>query len=64
MHRIPIKLLRSIEDTYNLAKIGDGFAESPIVMVGDTQKTRKFGKNRVILKPSLAFVETKYVTPI
>ena len=42
---------------YNLAKLGDGLDESPTVMVGDN--ITKLGKNRVILKPSWAFVETK-----
>ena len=43
----------------NLAKLDDGLAESPTVMVGDKQtKTTTFGKNRGILKPSWAFVET------
>ena len=49
---------------YNLAKIDDGHADSPTVMVGDKQqnKTRQLGKDRGILKPSWAFVETKIVT--
>jgi hypothetical protein len=43
----------------NIAKLGDGLDESPTVMVGDNNKTRQLGKNRGILKPSWAFVETK-----
>ena len=35
----------------NLAKLGSGLDESPIVKVGEA-------KNRGILKPSWAFVET------
>ena len=42
----------------NLAKLGDGLDESPTVMVGDKTK-KQFGKNRDILKPRWAFVETK-----
>ena len=45
----------------NLAKIDDGLAESPTVMVGETNnktKTTKIGENRCILKPSWAFIET------
>ena len=44
----------------NLVKLGDGLDESPIVMVGEKQMN-KLGKNRGILKPSWAFVETKSV---
>jgi hypothetical protein len=46
----------------NLAKLDDGLAESPTVMVVDKKNKRKktiFVKNRGILKPSWAFVETK-----
>ena len=43
---------------YNyLAKLGDGPDESPTVMVGK-QQTKQLSKNRRILKPSWAFVET------
>ena len=44
-----------------LAKLDDGLAESPTVMVVDkTKKTQKRQpcENRGILKPSWAFVET------
>ena len=40
----------------NLAKLDDGLDESPTVMVGEDNN--KLGKNRGILKPSWAFVET------
>ena len=40
---------------FNLAKLDDGFDESPTVMVGEDTKQ----KNRGILKPSWAFVATK-----
>ena len=44
----------------NLAKLGDGPDESPTVMVGQqTKQNRNLGKNRGILKPSWAVVETK-----
>jgi hypothetical protein len=45
--------------TKNLAKLDDGLAESPTVMVVDKTKKQKtiFGKNRGILQPSWAFVE-------
>ena len=45
----------------NLAKLDDGLNESPTVMVIETKKTKETnnGKNRGILKPSWAFVETK-----
>ena len=33
----------------NLAKLGDGLAESPTFMVGEKQQDRKLGKNRGIL---------------
>ena len=39
-----------------LAKLDDGLDESPTVMVGED--INKLGKNRGILKPSWAFVET------
>jgi hypothetical protein len=48
----------------NLAKLDDGLAESPTVIVVDKRQKRQkrqktiFGKNRGILKPSWAFVET------
>ena len=42
----------------SLAKLDDGFDENPTVMFGEKQKTRQLGKNRGILKPSWAFVET------
>ena len=42
----------------NLAKLDDGLAESPTVMVVDKTKNRKPCENRGILKPSWAFVET------
>ena len=43
-----------------LAKLDDGLAESPTVMVVETKQkqNKKLGKNRGILKPSWAFVET------
>jgi hypothetical protein len=46
----------------NLAKLDDGLAESPAVMVVDKtrqKKNRKTCENRGILKPSWAFVKTK-----
>jgi hypothetical protein len=46
----------------NLAKLDDGLAESPTVMVVETKNNnKKLGKNRGILKPSWAFVETNSV---
>jgi hypothetical protein len=43
----------------NLAKLDDGLAESPTVMVVDDKtKQKKTCENRGILKPSWAFVET------
>ena len=42
----------------NLAKIGDGHEKSPTVVVGDHNK--KLIKNRGILKPSWAYVETNH----
>ena len=42
----------------NLAKQDDGLNESPTVMVVETNKKTKFGKNRGILKPIWAFVKT------
>ena len=47
----------------NLAKLGYGLDESPTVKVGEKQQQNKnqLGKNRGILKPSWAFVETKNV---
>jgi hypothetical protein len=43
-----------------LAKLDDCLAKSPTVMVVDKKTKNKtiFGKNRGILKPSWAFVET------
>ena len=43
-------------------KLGDGLDESPTVMVGEAATTRQLGKNRGILKPGWAFVETKSYT--
>ena len=45
----------------NLAKLGYGLDESPTVKVGEKQQQNKnqLGKNRGILKPIWAFVETK-----
>ena len=49
----------------NLAKLDNGLDGSPTVMVGEEEKKRrrnkreKIGKNRGIIKPSWAFVETK-----
>lgn len=45
----------------NQAKLGDGLDESPTVMVGDRKQKKNRGKNRGILKPSWAFVETNIV---
>ena len=43
----------------NLAKLDDGLNKSPTVMVGEAKNNNnKMGKNRGILKPSWAFVET------
>ena len=42
----------------NLAKLGSGLHESPTVMFEDNNNI-KLGKNRGILKPSWAFVDTK-----
>ena len=42
-----------LKNIHYLAKLGDGLDESPTVMVGEKRE------NRVILKPSWAFVETK-----
>ena len=39
-------------------KLGDGLNESPTVVVGGQQKQKQLSKNRGILKPSWAFVET------
>jgi hypothetical protein len=44
--------------TNNLAKLHDGIDKSPTVMVGDRKQKQKLGKNRGILKPSWAFIET------
>jgi hypothetical protein len=45
---------------FNLAKLDDGLAESPTVMVVDkTKKNRKPCENRGIKKTSRAFAETK-----
>ena len=49
-----------VRDIFNQAKLNDGLAESPTVMVGET-KTTKNRKNRGILKPSWAFVETNNI---
>ena len=43
--------------TNNLAKLDDGLAKSPTVMVGETKNKQKMGENRGILKPSWAFVK-------
>ena len=47
----------------NLAKLGDGLDESPTVMVGEAATIRQLGKNRGILNPSWAFVETNITSP-
>ena len=44
----------------NLAKLDDGLDESPAVMFGE-DNNKQLGKNRGILKPSWAFVETNNV---
>jgi hypothetical protein len=44
----------------NLAKLDDGLAVSPTVMVVETKNNKKLCKNRGILKPSWAFVETDF----
>jgi hypothetical protein len=41
----------------NLAKLDNGLTNSPTVLVGEKEED-KLGKNRGILKPSWAFVET------
>ena len=46
----------------NLANQDEGLDESPAVMVVETNKKAKLGKNRGILKPSWAFVETNTKT--
>ena len=44
----------------NLAKLDSGLGKSPTVMVGEAKNNnKKLGKNRGILKPSWALVETK-----
>jgi hypothetical protein len=49
----------------NLAKLDDGLAESPTVMVVETKNNNKTKqkcvKIRGILKPSCDFVETKWI---
>ena len=42
----------------NLANQDEGLDESPTFMVVETNKKAKLGKNRGLLKPSWAFVET------
>jgi hypothetical protein len=53
-----------VGDNNNLAKLDVGLAESTTVMVVDKtkQKQKKTCKNRGILKPSWAFVETNNKT--
>ena len=43
----------------NLAKLDDGLNKSPTVMVGEAKHQKQLGKNRGILKPIWAIIETK-----
>ena len=50
------EFLLSLKRNTNLAKLDDGLDESPTVMV-EEDNNNKLGKNRGILKPSLAFIK-------